>query len=512
MALHHDDTITRVPLADLPPLRTRRPADIVAPVILGAITLVAFLINLTNWPRIEDDEGTYVGQAGAILNGTLTPYTYTYDHPPAGWIQLAPFQWITGLLGLDDTSAIYAGRITVALFAIATVVFMYLLARRFITSPLVASIAPLIWITSGMVHDDARAVYLDNFTIPWLLAAFWFATTPRRNLWAYFGAGATFGVAVLSKETMLVFAPVLLYTVWKNTWPQLKLMHLTVFLATTILTVIQYPLFAALKTEFLPRDDRASLAGTFWWQLGGRDGSGWLWDTSSDRYQIVSDWWYYDKWIIIFGTIAAVVCLVMPRTRILGLIVASWAVPVVLMQGYLPSMYHLAVLPFFAISIAAVIAVAVRRIRTRPTTTSGAAANVAVVAALALVAGFTVWQVVPNRADRMAEAWTSDGSPMYTEARAWALENIPVHSPVITNGELWNDFLNAGWTNDEVVPFTKVDRDPSFAGFDPQWIVMTPTLARDAGLDPTAEKFNGFLDDATVAAEFGDYKIMKVNP
>lgn len=66
--------------------RTRRRIGVVLSVLLVGL---AQLVNVTGWPVFGDDEGTYTAQAWAVLHGDLAHYTYWYDHPPAGWIQLA---------------------------------------------------------------------------------------------------------------------------------------------------------------------------------------------------------------------------------------------------------------------------------------------------------------------------------------------------------------------------------------------------------------------------------------
>ncbi|KPV50408.1 hypothetical protein SE17_27115, partial [Kouleothrix aurantiaca] len=50
--------------------------------------LIAHDLNMFNFPSFtyNGDEGIYTGQALAVLRGQLTPYTYFYDHAPAGWI------------------------------------------------------------------------------------------------------------------------------------------------------------------------------------------------------------------------------------------------------------------------------------------------------------------------------------------------------------------------------------------------------------------------------------------
>jgi hypothetical protein len=87
--------------------------------ILLALTAILRLINLTGSPARLDDEGTYVAQAYAVTQwGELAHYTYWYDHPPAGWLQLAAWTAITGPeLG---GSAVAAGRYLMVIVAVIT--------------------------------------------------------------------------------------------------------------------------------------------------------------------------------------------------------------------------------------------------------------------------------------------------------------------------------------------------------------------------------------------------------
>src|SRR5436190_17569797 len=61
------------------------------------VTIVAHAVNMFEFPYYEDDEGTYVSQAWAVLSeGRLAPYTYWYDHAPVGWFQIAAWGLVTG--------------------------------------------------------------------------------------------------------------------------------------------------------------------------------------------------------------------------------------------------------------------------------------------------------------------------------------------------------------------------------------------------------------------------------
>ena len=57
-------------------------------VVVGA---VVHAWGMFTFPRWVDDPGTYLSQAWSVqYEHNLSPYSYFYDHAPAGWIQIAP--------------------------------------------------------------------------------------------------------------------------------------------------------------------------------------------------------------------------------------------------------------------------------------------------------------------------------------------------------------------------------------------------------------------------------------
>ena len=62
----------------------RRPGNglLLLSLVSGAVT---HGVNMFRYPLYITDEGIYVQQAWSVVReGTLSPYTYFYDHAPAG--------------------------------------------------------------------------------------------------------------------------------------------------------------------------------------------------------------------------------------------------------------------------------------------------------------------------------------------------------------------------------------------------------------------------------------------
>lgn len=87
--------------------------------------------NITGFPTVSDDEGTYLAQAWAVQHHHgLAPYTYWYDHPPLGWMQLAVLSWLPGLLA--SPAHVFTAELRVAMLPVtaASALLLHLLARR----------------------------------------------------------------------------------------------------------------------------------------------------------------------------------------------------------------------------------------------------------------------------------------------------------------------------------------------------------------------------------------------
>src|ERR1700722_18096827 len=241
------------------------------------LVMVATAWNLQGWPgRVDEDEGTYVAEAWAIIyEHHLAPYTYWYDHPPLGWAQLAGYIWLTDGFA-RYSSSIEVGREFMLLVAVASSILVYVLCLRLRFRPATAGITVALFGLSPLAVYYHRLVSLDNVGTLWLLAAMVAATSRRRSLGAAFWAGTFSAVAMLSKETIAILLPVVFWLIWQQSHLHTRKWHLAVYSVTVGLVTAFYPLFAALRGELFPGRGHVSLLWALWWQLLGRTGSGLL--------------------------------------------------------------------------------------------------------------------------------------------------------------------------------------------------------------------------------------------
>ena len=318
---------------------------------VGVLATVLGLWNLTGATAYQDDEGTYTAQAFSVLEGQLAPYTYWYDHPPLGWIQLGSLAWLPELLGLGDGTYIGATRFAIVPFFVATAMLVYLIGRRLGVSRPIAGLTVLVFVLSPLTLVIGRQVYIDNIGIPWLLLAFYLALSPRGALWHHVGAGVFFAVAVLSKETLAIFGPALLVALlnrpnWSN-----RVFSTVGFLVVGGLVLFSYPLMALLRGELFAGPNHVSLQEALAFQFMDRSGSGSIWEAGSSRAELLEGWLYYDTYLVLAGVAAGVLCLMRRRAVWIPVAMATFAVPVLTGEGYLPSMYIIGVVPFLALAL-----------------------------------------------------------------------------------------------------------------------------------------------------------------
>ena len=437
---------TRPPLAE----RTLRYARAwvrrhrVSLVVLSCLLVVVGIVHgvgMSRMPLPVDDEGTYMAQAWAVqVRHALTPYTYWYDHPPLGWIQLAGWTFATHAFS-GATLAIVAGRRIMLLYALADAALLYLIARRLRLSRVWSSVAVLAFALSPLAVDYQRMVYLDNLAMPWVLAAFALALTPRRRLWTFGASGACFAVAVLSKETMLLFLPALVYQVWQRAHRTTRAFCVTALVSVFGLLVAVYPLLALLKNELIPGRGHVSLSSAIAFQLDGRQGTGNPFNATSQAHSLVTGWLHLDPWLPVAGLVCLPVGLCVRRLRPLA-VAELIALLDVLRGGYLPVPFIIGILPFSALLLAGTGSTLQGLVRW----TAGRRPWAALKGGLLLgLAGALLVFVAPAWASGLRTQMATDQVTPTVQVESWVEQHVPRTDRLLVDDTVWVDLVDHGF-------------------------------------------------------------------
>ncbi|MEV7287153.1 phospholipid carrier-dependent glycosyltransferase [Streptomyces sp. NPDC093252] len=497
-------------------LRSSRPDLLLCGALLIAIMIVQGW-NIADYPTLSDDEGTYLAQAWAVQEGRgLAHYTYWYDHPPLGWIQLAVLTWIPAWLS-PESMTVGTMRGAMLLISAASAVLLYVLARRLALPRWAAGLAMALFGLSPLSVVLQREIFLDNLAVMWTLLAFCLAASPNRHLWHHFAAGIAAATAVLTKETMLVVLPALLLTMWRHSHRDTRKFAVTGAITACALIGFSYPLFALLKGELLPGAGHVSLWDGITYQMT-RPGSGFILDRGTGSWGVLQSWLYYDRVLLIGGLAGALLLLLTWRWSVTAralagpcLTVAILALVALRPSGYLPAMYIIQALPFLALVCAggtASVAHAVLRRRRNPgerrAVTHG---RYALAAVLALAAGA---YVVPRWYEGDRTAMTTDANAPYRAASRWMSTEVPdpARTRVLVDDAMWLDLVHAGYEPGlGVIWFYKADLDPAVTETMPDgwrdldYVVASPTVRRDAVDLPNVK---AAIEHSTPVAVFGE--------
>ncbi|MFF3685406.1 ArnT family glycosyltransferase [Streptomyces sp. NPDC002187] len=546
--------------------RSSRP-DLLLCVGLLCVILLVQGWNITHFPTLSDDEGTYLAQAWAVQQGDgLAHYTYWYDHPPLGWIQIAFLTWIPSLIA-PEAMTVATMRFAMLAVSAACAVLLYVLARRLFLPRWAAGLAMLLFGLSPLSVVLQREIFLDNIAVMWMLLAFCLAASPSRHLWHHFAAGLTAAIGVLTKETMLVVLPALLVTMWRHSHRDTRKFAVTGAITACALIGLSYPLFALLNNELFPGPGHVSLIDGITYQMS-REGSGSIFDTGSGSHGVFRSWLYYDRVLPLGGLAGAALLLLTVRWSVTAralagpsLAVAILAVVAMRPSGYLPAMYVIQALPFLALVLAGGTASVAHAVLRRPAGRVSAApdaaaeaaperahaaavpqqprpedvpdalapeaaseaapeagqdarrtrlvrgARLAVAGALALAAAA---YVVPRWYDGNRAALTVDANAPYRAAAAWMQNEVddPASTRVLVDDALWLDLVHDGFEpGTGAIWFYKADLDPAVTKTMPRgWrdldYVVSSPTVRRDAVDLPNVK--SALEHSTPVAVFGE--------
>ncbi|BCL22676.1 ArnT family glycosyltransferase [Streptomyces tuirus] len=496
-------------------LRSSRPDLLLCGVLLAAILVVQGW-NIADYPALSDDEGTYLAQAWSVQQGNgLAHYTYWYDHPPLGWIQIAVLTWIPALISPESMTV---GTMRAAMLVISGIsaVLVFVLGRRLALPRWAAALGMVFFGLSPLSIVLQREIFLDNLAVMWTLLAFTLAASPSRHLWHHFGAGIAAATAVLTKETMLVVLPALFLTMWRHSHRDTRKFALTGAVTACALIGFSYPLFALLKGELMPGAGHVSLWDGVKYQMT-RPGSGFILDQGSGSWGVLQSWLYYDRILPLGGLAGALLLLVTWRWSVTARALAGPALAVAIFaalalrpNGYLPAMYVIQALPFLALVLAggtASVAHAVlSRWRSEAEKRYVSVGRYTLATVLALAAGA---YVVPHWYDGARTAVTTDANAPYKAASKWLATEVedPERTRVLVDDALWLDLVHQGYRPGlGVIWFYKADLDPAVTKTMPRgwkdldYVVASPTVRRDAADLPNVK---AAMEHSDPVATFG---------
>jgi 4-amino-4-deoxy-L-arabinose transferase-like glycosyltransferase len=337
-----------------------------AMLVLGALT---HGYHLFVYPLYITDEGIYMEQAWSVIReGRLSPYTYFYDHAPAGWLVIAG--WVSFLPHQFEAfgNAINTGRVLMLLVHIASTYLLFQTTYRLSKSTAAAVIATFLFNVSPLAVFYQRQVLLDNLMVFWVLLSLYLATNKGHQVLMPIFSGLALGIAVLTKENAIFFVPSIAYLLYREVRPRRSYRFGIGFWCFMLAGFTSlYVLYASLKNELLPTHfnfnlnnppaDHVSLLYEIWYQLHRNQGS--IFDTRSLVWQFsLGTWLPKDTFILVAGSVATAINLYLGfrgRARDPGTLVAAGLATgyaIYLIRGSVMLVFYVVpLLPFFAMSI-----------------------------------------------------------------------------------------------------------------------------------------------------------------
>src|SRR5260370_877080 len=152
-------------------------------------------------PLYITDEGIYMERAWSVLReGLFSPYTYYYDHAPAGWLVIA--SWVALLPHQFEAfgNAINTGRVLMLLVHLVSVYLLFQTTRRLSGSLMAAVVACFFFNLSPLAVYYQRQVLLDNLMVFWVLLSLYLPSSDDRRILTPLLSGLALGMGVLTKE------------------------------------------------------------------------------------------------------------------------------------------------------------------------------------------------------------------------------------------------------------------------------------------------------------------------
>ncbi len=470
-------------------------------IILFFVLVVAFAahsFNMFHFPYYENDEGAYVSRAWSLLrDGSLSPYTYWYDHAPGGTFLLAAWAIVSGGFFTFGETAIDSARVFMLLLHVGGVGLVFYIARRLSGSVRAAAIAALLFALSPLALYYSRRVLLDNMMLFLVLCSTALLVRETVRLRTVLLSSFLLGLAIMTKENAIFFVPPLFYLLFTRAEAGSRRFSIALWFMVWGALVASYFLYAALKGELFPAlaggaaGDHVSLIGTLTIHLG-RGAAAPFWSAASDFAGAFLTWVQRDAYIVLFGAAALLASLVFavrrPAFRVAAFFALSFSA--FLLRGKLVlDFYILPLLPFLALAIALCAEELIQRLQSLERRRRRIAAGVS--AALFTCAAVGIALMFPHPL-AVSAPYTHDETTPQREAIAYLKERLPKDAIIAIDQYAYVDlhdahaplgervFPNAHW-------FWQIETDPAvradILGNDPreiEYIALSHEMVRQA--------------------------------
>jgi hypothetical protein len=409
--------------------------ETVALALVFSIALVTHAFNMFNYPLYRQDEGIVSQQAWSFLqNQQLSPYTFTYEHPPFSTFMLAAWTLITA--GFHTFGpAINSGRVLMLVLHLGSVYFLFRTTRQLTNSVSGALVAGLFFTLSPLAVNFQRLLVVDNFMVFWLLASVYFIVCNRGRLFYFFLGSLALGLAVLCRETAIFFVPAFLLMTWRFSDPYHRLYAVWGSALIGGIASFQFILYALFKNEFLPdnlnylaelagKATHVSLTGTFYQNYHNVTP---VWQGNPQFESILQNWLATDSLLLYAGIGCAFLNLLFGFKY-----KESWLVPLfglgygcfIALGGVDAEYMIVALVPFLAIGIGQTVS-SINRL-------FGKLIGFGLVVTLTVLISYLY--IVNNQV-----IYTAMVNNSYAQVLSWVKGNIPPDRSMIVTDALWVD-------------------------------------------------------------------------
>jgi 4-amino-4-deoxy-L-arabinose transferase-like glycosyltransferase len=480
-------------------------------IFVVSVSAIPHAVNMFNYPYYENDEGTYMSQSWSLVQfGELAPYTYWYDHAPFGWMFISGWTILTGGFFTFGFS-VNSGRVLMLILHIIIAILLYLVAKKLTKSQIVGIIAVLFFSLSPLAIYFQRRVLLDNIMVFWLMLSLTTLVYYKDKVLSLTVSATFFALAILSKETAVIFIPAFLYLIYYLSQEKRDLKKYLIWLGVLGAAVSIYPLYALLRGEFFPAEDRVSLIGALQYHLS-RDGGSLLDFESGSFWVNIRNWMKEDPLFLVLGIFSTLGTLIIGikngTARVIGLLsLTMWIF--FLRGGLILEFYIIPAIPFMSLSIGYLAnylySVINRNMRTR--VSSYVSYIPFIVVGIALFFGVIHYSRYTKDHYNL---YTADQTTPQIQGVRWVLDEGPDNAVYVIDNygyvDIHEELLNNG---KRVEWYWKVDTDPMIAedvlensAENIDYIAATPQMTRDLRYNPQLVLTRTALENSVPVVRF----------